>query len=211
MRLGFNKIPYLPVISLNINLNHTLEFPCTMLRKISTLAVMAFALFTSCSDIDRNVDAPRLEVELLPKGDLPLSAEQRSVTFVAKNGETLQVTLGSSLLVFSDCGTSWCPVGTNSPADATTYSVVDCNGGSTEVTIPEQTSDVVSFNYDVDSKTMLLDGVSFDTDTRIWASHNVEFSVVQEGQDMMLNCTECAGVYEGFEYNDRYVRMRSFR
>jgi hypothetical protein len=209
--MAFNKKPYLPVISLDITLNHTLEYRCTMLRKISTLAVMALALFTSCADIDRNIDAPRLEVELLPKGDLPLSAEQRSVTFVAKNGETLQVTLGSSLLVFSDCGTSWCPVGTNSPADASTYSVVDCNGGSTEVTVPEQTSDVVSFNYDVSSKIMLLDGVNFDTDTRVWASHNVAFAVVQEGQDMLLNCTECAGVFEGFEYVERRVRMRSFR
>lgn len=153
----------------------------------------------------------RIQVELLPKGDLPLSAEQRIVTFVGKNGVTQEVFLGSSLLVFSDCGTSWCAIGNDNARDAETYSVVDCNGGTVEVTVPGQDSDALAFSYDVTSKTMLLDNVNSNTDTRIWASHNVPFKVVQEGQDMLLSCTDCPGIYEGFEYTGRQVLFRSFR
>lgn len=182
-----------------------------MLKKISTLAVMALALLASCTDIDRNVDAPRIQVELLPKGDLPLSAEQRSVVFVGKTGVTQEVFLSSSLLVFSDCGTSWCAVGNDNARNAETYAVVDCNGGSTEVTIPAQNSTTLAFSYDNTSKVMMLDNVNNDVDTRVWASHNVPFDVVQEGQDMKLSCTDCPGVYEGFEYVERHVRLRSFR
>lgn len=182
-----------------------------MLKNITLLAALAFTVFTSCGEIDRNVDAPRIQVEIFAKGDLPLSAEQRVVTFVGKNGSTQEVYLGSSLLVFADCGTSWCPIGNDNARDAETYAVVDCNGGTVEVTIPAQNSTTLAYNYDETSKSMWFDNVNNDVDTRVWASHNVKFDVVQEGQDMLLSCTDCPGVYEGFEYTERHVRMRSFR